>query len=246
MTQLENAKESLMSIDLSMVSEIQRMLKEKESLQAEIAQLQEQKQKLVGDVLQLKKERKQAINDESRNPSTSGAEGSDKENDEENDGKPPKVPDHFLCPLTLEVMKTPMQHKVTKHNYERKAIFEWIYFGKATCPLTRRKLHPQDFIENYVLQREIEEWKLEHNYVETDDDDDSSDDDDESDNGGSGQDWTAGMTPEQEKHYKTHCKGKKGDKIKRVGSHGSLLDIRDRVLRNRDLRVRRMSGGGLE
>lgn len=69
------------------------------------------------------------------------------------------TPDHFLCPLTLEVMDDPVQHKVTKHNYERGAILYWIYFGNATCPLTRQPLNPSDFLDNQELQKEICAWR---------------------------------------------------------------------------------------
>ena len=73
------------------------------------------------------------------------------------------APQHFTCPLTLELMSHPIQHKVTKHNFERGAIMEWIYFGKATCPLTRMKLHPTDFEANADLEEEINQWKKDHN-----------------------------------------------------------------------------------
>ena len=69
------------------------------------------------------------------------------------------TPEHFLCPLTLEVMDDPVQHKVTKHNYERGAILHWIYFGSATCPLTRQPLDPSDFEDNQELQQEIRAWR---------------------------------------------------------------------------------------
>ena len=69
------------------------------------------------------------------------------------------TPDHFICPLTLEVMDDPVQHKVTKHNYERGAILHWIYFGNATCPLTRQPLDPSHLDDNQELQKEIRAWR---------------------------------------------------------------------------------------
>lgn len=36
---------------------------------------------------------------------------------------------------------------------------EWIWFGNATCPLTRKPLHPSNFSLDVSLQREILEWK---------------------------------------------------------------------------------------
>ncbi|CAB9501927.1 U-box domain-containing protein [Seminavis robusta] len=71
----------------------------------------------------------------------------------------PNPPQHFICPMTLEVMKHPYRHRQTKFNFERDSILEWMYFGNATCPLTRRRLHPDDFEENDELRQEIKEWK---------------------------------------------------------------------------------------
>ena len=36
---------------------------------------------------------------------------------------------------------------------------EWIWFGKGTCPLTRKRLHPSNFQLDASLQQEIREWK---------------------------------------------------------------------------------------
>ena len=51
---------------------------------------------------------------------------------------------------------------------------EWIYFGKATCPLTRVQLHPEDFIPNESLEQEIKQWKKDNSIAECQDDMDCS------------------------------------------------------------------------
>jgi hypothetical protein len=90
------------------------------------------------------------------------------------------VPDRFICPLTLQVMRYPIQHKQTKHNFEREALFEWLFVcGKSTCPLTRMEIIPSQFQDNLILKREIQEWKLEHDVSDHDHDDDGQGDDDQ-------------------------------------------------------------------
>ena len=72
---------------------------------------------------------------------------------------PTTVPDHFLCPLTLDVMQDPVQHKETGHCFERKAIMDWICVGNGTCPLTRKPIKPSDLVQNVNLQDEIVIWQ---------------------------------------------------------------------------------------
>lgn len=75
-------------------------------------------------------------------------------------------PEHFLCPISLAVMKTPVRDKRTGHTFERSAILQWIYLhhdqdgnGNATCPLTRRTLRTENLCLDLDLQREIRAWK---------------------------------------------------------------------------------------
>jgi len=205
--QLQCAQQSLDSIDLSLVNEIQYLLQEKASLQADIEALREEKDDLCHQVKCMKKNgAREAIDD----------------------GGKDLPPSHFLCPMTLEVTKVPMEHKETKHNYERKAIFEWIYFGKATCPLTRKKLHPDDFVENVRLRKEIEFWKSKHGVGH-------EDSEDELDDSGI---FIPDLSLEEEKAQQTRLS------ISKHGSHKELMGIRDRVLNQREKRVkRRMSQG---
>ena len=73
-------------------------------------------------------------------------------------------PEHFLCPISLAVMKMPVRDKRTGHTFERSAILQWIYFhhgegGNATCPLTRKPLETKHLCLDLDLQREITAWK---------------------------------------------------------------------------------------
>jgi U-box domain len=72
------------------------------------------------------------------------------------------APDKFICPISLVVMSHPVRTN-TGHVFERKAIMEWVYFGKATCPMSRKPLHPSAIKRDIVLEQEIRRWKLENN-----------------------------------------------------------------------------------
>ena len=69
------------------------------------------------------------------------------------------VSEHFVCPITLQVMDQPVTNIKTGHNYERRAILQWIYSGNSTCPLTREKLRVGDLVDNDTLRCEIRQWK---------------------------------------------------------------------------------------
>lgn len=69
------------------------------------------------------------------------------------------APDHFTCPLTMDVMSFPMLHVPTGKRFERETILGWIYRGNATCPLTRRPMHPSELVLDVKLQEEIQQWK---------------------------------------------------------------------------------------
>jgi len=95
-------------------------------------------------------------------------------------------PDDYICPISMSVMRHPMLNKKTGHRYERESIMEWLYRGNTKCPLTRKRIHPDDLVLDIVLQTKINTWKLEQKYEESvsddiDDDSSSSGDDDEFD-----------------------------------------------------------------
>ncbi|CAB9501883.1 U-box domain-containing protein [Seminavis robusta] len=81
------------------------------------------------------------------------------------------IPDRFVCPLTLELMKYPYQDAVSGNTFERTAILEWMLNCDEeqdqvpTCPLTRQPLDPSNFRPNNELLMEIYEWKRQHNLL---------------------------------------------------------------------------------
>lgn len=93
-----------------------------------------------------------------------------------------ETPEHFLCPLTMEVMNVPLTHKKTGKTFEREAINSWMFMEfKNTCPLTRKPICPADFVENRALRLQIIKWKQQNQLVnakadESDEDDEADDD----------------------------------------------------------------------
>jgi U-box domain len=78
-----------------------------------------------------------------------------------------RIPERFVCPLTLELMKYPYQDRVSGQTYERSAIVEWMCNDNATCPLTRKPLDAANLTVNNELLLEIYEWKRENNMLST-------------------------------------------------------------------------------
>ena len=64
--------------------------------------------------------------------------------------------DHFLCPITQEVMKDPVigSDGIT---YERSAIEAWFTAGHLTSPLTRQPMTSRSLVPNIALRSMIEE-----------------------------------------------------------------------------------------
>ena len=69
------------------------------------------------------------------------------------------APEHFYCPLNLEIMEDPVQSRSSGQTFERQAILEWIFAGNATCPLTRKPLRPANLVDNDELYDEISVWQ---------------------------------------------------------------------------------------
>ena len=67
-------------------------------------------------------------------------------------------PEHFVCPLTLEVMEDPLMNRFGR-SYERAAILHWITTKSPTCPMTRQPLKVTDLVPNNRLRKEILEWR---------------------------------------------------------------------------------------
>ncbi|XP_073303199.1 U-box domain-containing protein 11-like [Primulina huaijiensis] len=72
------------------------------------------------------------------------------------------IPEDFLCPISLELMRDPVI-VATGQTYERSYIQRWIDCGNTTCPKTQQKLQNHTLTPNYVLRSLISQWCLKHN-----------------------------------------------------------------------------------
>ncbi|XP_022776378.1 U-box domain-containing protein 11-like isoform X2 [Durio zibethinus] len=72
------------------------------------------------------------------------------------------IPDDFLCPISLELMRDPVI-VATGQTYERSYIQRWIDCGNVTCPKTQQKLENLTLTPNYVLRSLINQWCAKHN-----------------------------------------------------------------------------------
>jgi hypothetical protein len=75
---------------------------------------------------------------------------------------PGEVPSHFLCPISLQLMREPVTLP-TGISYDRAAISRWLAApapaGGRTCPVTRVPLPPQpQLTPNHTLRRLIHAW----------------------------------------------------------------------------------------
>ncbi|XP_004503957.1 U-box domain-containing protein 27-like [Cicer arietinum] len=67
------------------------------------------------------------------------------------------VPSFFRCPISLDVMKSPVS-LCTGVTYDRSSIQRWLDNGNNTCPATMQVLQSKDFVPNRNLQRLIQIW----------------------------------------------------------------------------------------
>ncbi|KAJ4867628.1 U-box domain-containing protein 10 [Raphanus sativus] len=72
------------------------------------------------------------------------------------------IPEDFLCPISLELMKDPVIVS-TGQTYERSYIQRWIDCGNLRCPKTQQKLGNFTLTPNYVLRSLISQWCTKHN-----------------------------------------------------------------------------------
>ncbi|XP_015882393.3 U-box domain-containing protein 11 [Ziziphus jujuba] len=72
------------------------------------------------------------------------------------------IPDDYLCPISLELMRDPVI-VATGQTYERSYIQRWIDCGNKTCPKTQQKLENLTLTPNYVLRSLINQWCHTHN-----------------------------------------------------------------------------------
>ncbi|URE48072.1 U-box domain-containing protein [Musa troglodytarum] len=68
-----------------------------------------------------------------------------------------KVPSLFRCPISLDVMRSPVS-LCTGVTYERASIQRWLESGNTTCPATMLPLPSTDLVPNLTLQRLIHVW----------------------------------------------------------------------------------------
>lgn len=68
------------------------------------------------------------------------------------------VPSFFRCPISLDVMKSPVS-LCTGVTYDRTSIQTWLDNGNNTCPATMQPLETKDFTPNHTLQRLIQIWE---------------------------------------------------------------------------------------
>lgn len=71
------------------------------------------------------------------------------------------IPDHFLCPITLDLMKDPVTLS-SGITYDRESIEAWLEAGNFTCPVTNQVLRNFDQIPNHSLRKMIQEWCMEN------------------------------------------------------------------------------------
>ncbi|KAJ6299778.1 hypothetical protein OIU76_020712 [Salix suchowensis] len=68
------------------------------------------------------------------------------------------VPCHFLCPISLQLMRDPVTVS-TGITYDREDIEKWLFSLKnKTCPVTKQELITKDLTPNHNLRRLIQAW----------------------------------------------------------------------------------------
>ncbi|KAL9228622.1 hypothetical protein vseg_004178 [Gypsophila vaccaria] len=85
-------------------------------------------------------------------------------------GEVVEVPTHFLCPISLQLMKDPVTI-ITGITYDRESIEKWLFtFKNTTCPVTKQSLISSPFDDgehtnvmmlitpNHTLRRLIQSW----------------------------------------------------------------------------------------
>lgn len=67
------------------------------------------------------------------------------------------IPSFFKCPISLDVMKSPVS-LCTGISYDRSSIQTWLDDGNNTCPATMQVLESKEFVPNRTLHRLINVW----------------------------------------------------------------------------------------
>ncbi|URE35598.1 U-box domain-containing protein 9 [Musa troglodytarum] len=71
------------------------------------------------------------------------------------------VPEHFLCPISAELMRDPVV-VASGQTYDRAFIEEWLSSGNRTCPQTQRVLSDTTLTPNHLVRSMISQWCIEH------------------------------------------------------------------------------------
>ncbi|KAF9623437.1 hypothetical protein IFM89_003021 [Coptis chinensis] len=67
------------------------------------------------------------------------------------------IPNHFRCPISLDLMKDPVTLS-TGITYDRESIEKWTEAGNQTCPVTNQPLTSVEQIPNHTIRRMIQDW----------------------------------------------------------------------------------------
>ncbi|XP_009789261.1 U-box domain-containing protein 21-like [Nicotiana tabacum] len=71
------------------------------------------------------------------------------------------IPSHFLCPISLDLMKDPVT-LCTGISYDRENIEKWMEARNSTCPVTNQVLRNYDLIPNHTIRKMIQDWCVEN------------------------------------------------------------------------------------
>ena len=69
-----------------------------------------------------------------------------------------EIPNHFVCPITQEVMQDPVIAVADGNTYERAAIVEWLKKSQ-TSPITRQPLASSQLVPNRALKDAIDAYR---------------------------------------------------------------------------------------
>jgi hypothetical protein len=67
------------------------------------------------------------------------------------------IPNHFQCPISLDLMKDPVT-LVTGLTYDRENIEKWLEAGNVTCPITSQVMENHEAIPNHTIRKLIQNW----------------------------------------------------------------------------------------
>ena len=75
-----------------------------------------------------------------------------------------KVPESYICPISLQVMSDPYIDPIDGTSYERSNLVEWIQ-KKHHSPITRLPLEENQIVPNRNLKHIIEQFREAHPHV---------------------------------------------------------------------------------